>query len=131
MVTNHERAITGDEKEKIILQSDVFVLTSRFEGHPMGLIEALAYGLPVLVTRGSNMFDEVCGSHSGWVSETSIEGIKRSLQQMIADKNKYSDFSKNALLLSSGYDWDKLAEKFHNYLQEALDNNENGYTINE
>lgn len=131
LVTNHARAITGDEKERIILQSDVFVLTSRFEGHPMGLIEALAYGLPVLVTRGSNMFDEVCDSHSGWVSETSIEGIKRSLQQMIADKEKYSDYSKNALLLSSRYDWDKLAERFHNYIQSALDNNENGYTINE
>jgi len=39
--------IFDDEKEKKQLESDFFILTSRFEGHPMGLIEALSYGLRV------------------------------------------------------------------------------------
>ena len=41
LVRNHERGISGNEKEEILLSSDVFVLTSRFEGHPMSLMDCL------------------------------------------------------------------------------------------
>ena len=51
--------VYGEDKEKVILESDFFILTSRFEGHPMALIEALSYGLPCLVTKGSNMSKEI------------------------------------------------------------------------
>ena len=79
----------------------------------MGLIEALAYGLPSLVTRGSNMMEEIRNAQAGWTSETTVEGIKQSLRQMIADKKQFQSISHNARLLASRYDWDVLAQQFH------------------
>lgn len=113
LVINHEVGVKGEEKEKILLQSDVFFLTSRFEGHPMGLIEALSYGVPSLVTRGSNMYDEVRKYKAGWVAETLKEEIIDSLKLMMRDRNQFLTYGKNAIELADIYKWDILALKFH------------------
>ena len=46
---HHE--VTGEVKEKLLLDSDIFIQTSRFEGMPLGIIEALSYGIPCLITE--------------------------------------------------------------------------------
>ncbi|WP_294531701.1 glycosyltransferase [uncultured Bacteroides sp.] len=113
LVYNHEVGVSGKDKENVLLSSDVFFLTSRFEGHPMGLIEALAYGVPVFITRGANMLDEVKESGAGWTCEIDKDDLKRTLLQMINDCSNLSQYSKNARDLASNYDWDKLALLFH------------------
>jgi glycosyltransferase involved in cell wall biosynthesis len=109
--------VTGEKKENVLLDADVFILTSRFEGHPMGLMEALAYGLPVLVTEGANMKEEIQKADAGWGCNTSRESIKECLLKMISDQRRFSEKSKNARDLSKQYDWHLLAERFHLQLQ--------------
>lgn len=113
-------AIAGEDKKKAILESDVFIMTSRFEGHPMGLIEALAYGLPTLVTRGSNMLEEIKAANAGWVCETDEQSIEQALMQMINEKESFMEKSKNAINLALQYDWDNLASRFHDKLIELI-----------
>lgn len=111
----HNR-VGGEEKAKVLLQSDVFIMTSRFEGHPMGLIEALAYGLPCVVTPGTNMAKEVRNADAGWVSDGSTESIAETLLTVIDEKKVYVKKSKHARELAKLYDWDELAKAFHKEL---------------
>ena len=113
-------SVTGKEKEKCLLNSDVFVMTSRFEGHPMGLIEALAYGLPVVVTPGTNMAKEIANSDSGWVCDGTVEGICEALKAVVSDKALLMKKSANAKKLASDYRWDNLAKQFHNTIEQLL-----------
>ena len=114
------KALFGEEKRKAFLESDVFFLTSRTEGMPMGLIEALSYGLPAFVTRGSCMLPEIVSNDAGWGCEFDEEQMISSFRRMIADKANYMKKGENALKLSSKYDWDELAKQFHSIISELM-----------
>lgn len=105
--------IGGQEKEDNLLNTDVFIMTSRFEGHPMGLIEALAYGIPCMVTPGTNMSDEIKISDAGWACEGNVDSIKETLLTVINQKQSVNAKSRNARELAANYDWDILAKQFH------------------
>lgn len=107
-------AVYGFEKTKILDEADIFILTSRFEGMPMGLIEALSHGLAALVTKGTNMGTEISLYRAGWVAENSVEGIVKSIEDMINQYNDLDKFSKSAILLSKQYSWDRIAKFAHN-----------------
>lgn len=116
----HE-GLYGEDKERELLNSDVFLLTSRFEGHPMALIEALSYGLPCVVTRGSNMKAEVETYHAGWTAENNVDSIKDALLNMIENKSTVSAKGKNAKILSERYRWEKIAQISSARLSELCD----------
>ena len=113
-------ALFGEEKKRAFLGSDVFFLTSRTEGMPMGLIEALSYGLPAFVTRGSCMLTEIVSNNAGWGCEFDEEDMKASFRRMVADKENFKTKSKNAVKLSSQYDWDELAKRFHDTIVDLI-----------
>jgi glycosyltransferase involved in cell wall biosynthesis len=108
-----KEGVFNQEKEKVLLSSNFFILTSRFEGHPMGLIEALSYGLPCLITKGTNMGEEVEKYDAGWVAENSAESVTDALKRLIAEKHTLPMKSQNAIELASKYDWNSLARRSH------------------
>ncbi len=43
-------SIKEEEKEKLFIQSDIFVLPSYSEGFPIAILEAMGFGLPIITT---------------------------------------------------------------------------------
>lgn len=113
--------ISGDEKRSVLLKSDVFFLTSRFEGHPMGLIEALSYGIPALVTEGSNMMSKIEAYDAGWPSkQNNKETISATILRVIKERSSLKEKGQNARKLSLEYDWNLLAERLHTELERII-----------
>lgn len=112
-------AISGEDKKNALLSADIFIQTSRTEGMPMGILEALSYGLPCLVTRGTNLGEIIEQYDAGWVAETTVESIAEKLEQAIMERKKWEIKSKNARrLVEENFAWDKVAkETLENYRQ--------------
>lgn len=54
--------VFNDEKERKLQEASVFIQTSRNEGQPMGIIEALSFGMPCVVTYATS-FGEYCNQN--------------------------------------------------------------------
>lgn len=98
------------EKFKVLEESDFFIQTSRFEGHSMGLIEALSFGVPCIVTEGTNIAEELEIKNAGWHAGNNKESIANALIDLIDNRENLEKKSKAAYNLSLEYSWDKIGK---------------------
>lgn len=107
--------VTGEEKEKVLQSHHVLVLTSRFEGQPYVVIEAMSSGMPVLVTPGTNFADIVYQNKCGWCSQLDEIDLSQKLLYIISHPNEISEFSMYA------YDYVKNHLVWTEVAKEAID----------
>ncbi len=106
---NHE--IIGKDKEKALLDSDIFIQTSRNEGMPLGILEAMSYGLPVLVTEGTRLADAVSETDAGWVADTNAKSVAEAIETALNERTKLEEKSKNAIsCIRERFSWDQIAK---------------------
>ena len=98
------------DKYEVIENANIFIQTSRTEGMPMGILEALSYGVPCLVTKGTNLGEIIEEYDAGWVAETTAESIADKLEQAVSEKDKWEMKSRNARkLIEDNFEWGKVA----------------------
>ncbi len=105
-------AVSGEEKEKIVLATDIFFQTSRTEALTLGILEAMSYGVPCLITRGTTQGELVEEYDAGWVAENNAESIAEKLQQAIEERallKRKSIAAKKCV--EENYDWAVIAKK--------------------
>ena len=86
----------------------------------MGLIEALSYGLPCLVTKGTNLSREVDEYSAGWIADNSIESVEKALLNMVKEKMTLAAKSKNAVALAKNYSWHSIALQSHDMYLDLI-----------
>jgi glycosyltransferase involved in cell wall biosynthesis len=88
--------LSGEQKGIFLNGLDYFLHTSRYEGQPQAVLEAMAAGCAVIVTTGTNMSEIVLASGSGYsvqpspecIAEAILDGISQSPASMLAMKFK-------------------------------------------
>lgn len=116
------REVVGEKKIAKLLESDVFIQTSRTEGMPLGVLEALSYGIPCLVTEGTSMAGLITEYNAGWGCGCSVDDIKQAIFSAIQQQDLYVQKSKNAKqLIKEKFCWDNIAEKTINEYKKLID----------
>lgn len=90
--------VTGAEKERHFQAADGFILPSQSEGMPMAALEAMAHGLPVIITKGCNI-PEVAEYEAGLVVDLSPANLTKALSWFLAGGDSLAAASTNALRL--------------------------------
>lgn len=84
--------LSGDLKWGALRASEVFVLPSHQENFGLAVVEALACGVPVLISREVNIWPEIVGAGAGFPDSDDAAGttrlLKRWLELPVADKEQ-------------------------------------------
>ena len=106
---HHE--IIGHEKEEKLLEADIFIQTSRHEGMPMGILEALSYGVPCLITKGATLGEYISDYDAGWVSDTNAKSLSKTIIEAVQNRDSWLKKGKNAVaLINENFEWDKVSK---------------------
>lgn len=108
--------VFGDHRRELIEACYAFVHTSRWEGLPLAVLEALARGKPVIVTEETNLADLVTENRLGIVVEADPESISRGIVQLLAvPADEYDSMSQRARqLIADRFTWQIAAEMMAN-----------------
>lgn len=103
-----------DEKVKTMQAAWALVFPSVKEGWGMTVTECAACGTPTIATNVTGLKDSVVNGKTGvLVSENPTpEEIANEMMKLIENEKLRSDMSKNAILWSKQFDWDRSYSEF-------------------
>ena len=100
---------------KVMQSVDIFLLTSHHEGSPNSLLEAMASGLPCIVSRVGGI-PEIIGNNDAIVEPSDIVGLSRRITEVITSDLLRQEMSKqNRSRVCSIMSWATIAEKTKNF----------------
>lgn len=73
--------LEGEMKIGAFAAADAFVLPSHQENFGLSVVEALSFGLPVLISNQVNIWREIEADHAGYVENDDREGTRRLLER--------------------------------------------------
>lgn len=107
---NHE--IAGKEKEDKLLEADIFIQTSRHEGMPMGILEAMSYGLPCIATEGTTLGKSIEQSSAGWNAGSTSKEISEAICKAVSEKHLFLFYGNQAFnYVKRNYLWEDISRK--------------------
>ena len=103
------------EIQKYYSEAQVYVLSSRWEGLPLVLVEAMAHGLP-LVSSDLTMSKEIMGDFGMYFKNGDANELARSLDE--ATKTDWEKKSKEALTITSRFNAVAIVQKWKDIINE-------------
>ncbi|MCF4967973.1 glycosyltransferase [Nostoc sp. CMAA1605] len=104
--------VKGEKKDLLLQGSDLFALTSHSENFGVAVLEALAAGIPAIITPGVALANMVTQENLGYVAEFDITAIATSIKQALdAPQEAKQRGDRARKFISENYTWDCIASK--------------------
>jgi glycosyltransferase involved in cell wall biosynthesis len=103
-------AVTEPELKAYVAHAAGLVLVSLYEGFGLPPLEAMALGVPALVSRAASL-PEVCGEAALYCDPESVSDIARGLHTLLTDESQRAELVARGLRRARELDWDTCADK--------------------
>ena len=118
--------ITGqlddDEKLAVLRDADVFVLPSYGENFGISVVEAMACGLPVLISDKVGIWREIAEAEAGIVTTCQSEKIANAIQMLLSDPGlRMALGQRGKMLVGAQFSIDRMAERMETAYQSFCD----------
>ena len=117
--------LSGDAKLEAFRDAACFVLPSYSENFGIAVIEAMACGLPVLISDRVNIWREIAAAEAGRVAPPDVDAVAAGLEALLADEPAATAMGARARrFVAAHYDWAEIAvrlEAVYRALAEGRD----------
>lgn len=114
-------SVNGETKINLLLESEIFVLPSYSEGFSIAVLEALAYGLPMVISTETGLSNEIKQNNAGLICKLNIESLSATMYELLQDENLKHQFKKNGLkLLNENFNVNLVCEKLVNRILKKI-----------
>jgi glycosyltransferase involved in cell wall biosynthesis len=113
--------VNGNLKNALFARAQVFALPSLHENFGVSVAEALAHGVPCVVSSGVALSSDVAEAKAGLVSESDAVVFAKSLRSLMGDDALRARLASGAQQLARRYQPDSIAAQLDLQYQICLD----------
>ncbi|MEL7522862.1 MAG: glycosyltransferase, partial [Cyanobacteria bacterium J06553_1] len=113
--------VEGETKNLLLQGSDIYALTSHSENFGVAVLEALAAGLPTIVTPGVALAEEIKNHQLGYVSELNQQAITQTFRRCLHNLETAKQIGKRAQqFVLEQYTWKNNADTLIRIYRDIL-----------
>lgn len=113
--------VKDKQKIEILTDSDIFCLPSFQENFGIAVAEAMAAGLPVVISDQVNIHSEISDANAGIVTKCDSDEVANAILKIINNDTLKKEMGVNARkLVFDKFSWDKIAEKMIENYQKII-----------
>lgn len=112
--------VSGDEKQRLVRGASLFASPSTQENFGLSIVEAMAAGVPVLVSPGVNLAEEIDAAGAGWVVDRDASTLVAPLRMILGDVDERAVRGRAARRLADRYRWDRSTEALVAMYQDVV-----------
>jgi len=114
--------LTGKDKLMAFYGSDLFVLPSYSENFGVAVVEAMACGIPIVVSDKVGISREIIQYNAGTIVKTNVEDVYNGIKNVFSNLDKAKEMALNGKkMVHNLYDINKVADEMIKMYQEAID----------
>jgi glycosyltransferase involved in cell wall biosynthesis len=110
--------VEGEQKDALLAGASLFALPSRQENFGLSVLEAMAFGVPALLSPEVNMAREVEAAGAGWIGDSSQ--LTSQLARILADDCERDRRARAAREFAKQYSWERTATELRALYTEIL-----------
>ena len=99
----------GVAKQQLLEQASVFALPSFHENFGVSLVEAMAAGVPALVSRDVHLAEDINAAGAGWIVSPDRAAIAAGLREAVTDSDERARKGQAASRLATRFAWPIVA----------------------
>jgi glycosyltransferase involved in cell wall biosynthesis len=116
------RSVNHDQLSRLYRDSDLFVFPSYVDSWAMVVIEAMASGLPVIVSGNTGAKDAVKNNSGFVIPAGDFKSLKEKISFMYNNRNLLEEMGKNARKESLDYTWNSYHFKINKIIDDIRSN---------
>lgn len=101
--------VDGEQKDALLRDASLFVLPSSQENFGLSVMEAMARGVPVIVSPNVNLAPEIEAANAGWVVD--LDQLNTGLAAALENETERARRGNAAFQFSKQYSWQRTAKE--------------------
>lgn len=100
---------------------DLYLVTSREEGGPFAVLEAMASGIPLVSTKVGMAVDVINDGYNGLLADVDdVEMLTENARDILDDENFAKKMVENGLKVVRDYSWEEITKRYYEEIYSPL-----------